>query len=139
MVVRRAPSSRPKNGSCASAWDRTSGFRGHRPSAARGGLPAREVLERGLADAGAAAARLPSGASAPMLLADPRRSEAMDEDRLNIEIRKFLKEVGVTSQREIERVVREGRAKGPALKLRMVLTAEGTPLEHVVERTIEVG
>jgi hypothetical protein len=82
---------------------------------------------------------LPSGASAPMLLADPRRSEAMDEDRLNIEIRKFLKEVGVTSQREIERVVREGRAKGPALKLRMVLTAEGTPLEHVVERTIEVG
>ncbi len=63
----------------------------------------------------------------------------MDEDRLNIEIRKFLKEVGVTSQREIERVVREGHAKGPTLKLRMVLTAEGAPLEHVVERTIEVG
>lgn len=61
----------------------------------------------------------------------------MDEDRLNIEIRKFLKEVGVTSQREIERVVRAGA--GPSLRLRMVLTAEGTPLEHVVERMIEVG
>lgn len=63
----------------------------------------------------------------------------MDEDRLNIEVRKFLKEVGVTSQREIERVVREGRVKGGTLKLRMVLSAEGTPLEHVVERTIDIG
>ena len=32
----------------------------------------------------------------------------MDEDRFNMELRKFLKEVGVTSQREIERVGREG-------------------------------
>ena len=63
---------------------------------------------------------------------------AMDEDRFNIEIRKFLKEVGVTSQREIERVVREGQAQGGALKLRMTLTAENTPLQHVVERTIIV-
>ena len=62
----------------------------------------------------------------------------MDEDRFNIEIRKFLKEVGVTSQREIERVVREGQAQGGALKLRMTLTAENTPLQHVIERTIEV-
>ena len=29
----------------------------------------------------------------------------MDEDRFNIDVRKFLKEVGVTSQREIERAV----------------------------------
>lgn len=63
----------------------------------------------------------------------------MDEDRFNIELRKFLKEVGVTSQREIERTVREGRAKGGKLKLRMVLTAEGTPLDHVIERTIDIG
>jgi metal-sulfur cluster biosynthetic enzyme len=62
----------------------------------------------------------------------------MDEDRFNIEIRKFLKEVGVTSQREIERVVREDQAQGGALKLRMTLTAENTPLQHVIERTIEV-
>jgi hypothetical protein len=63
----------------------------------------------------------------------------MDEDRFNIELRKFLKEVGVTSQREIERVAREGLAQGGTLKLRMTLTAENAPLEHVVERTISLG
>jgi len=36
----------------------------------------------------------------------------MDEDRFNMAVRKFLKEVGVTSQREIQRVVRDGEAKG---------------------------
>ena len=63
----------------------------------------------------------------------------MDEDRFNIAIRKFLKEVGVTSQREIERVVREGTVKGDTLRLRMTLTSESAPLEHVVETTIPVG
>jgi 16S rRNA U516 pseudouridylate synthase RsuA-like enzyme len=62
----------------------------------------------------------------------------MDEDRFNIDIRKFLKEVGVTSQREIERVVREGQVKGGTLKLLMTLTAENTALQHVIERTINV-
>jgi len=62
----------------------------------------------------------------------------MDEDRFNIDVRKFLKEVGVTSQREIERVVREGQVQGSTLKLRMTLTAENTPLQHAVERTITV-
>ena len=57
----------------------------------------------------------------------------MDEERLNIAVRKFLKEVGVTSQREIERVVREGKVEGTELKLRMTLKAENAPLEHVVE------
>lgn len=63
----------------------------------------------------------------------------MDEDRFNIELRKFLKEVGVTSQREIERVAREGQVPGGSLKLRMTLTAENVALEHVVERTISLG
>ncbi|HEY8124593.1 MAG TPA: DUF6494 family protein [Methylocystis sp.] len=62
----------------------------------------------------------------------------MDEDAFNMAIRKFLKEVGVTSQREIERVVREHKASGDRLKLRMTLTAEGTPLNHVVESEINV-
>jgi metal-sulfur cluster biosynthetic enzyme len=53
-------------------------------------------------------------------------------------IRKFLKEVGVTSQREIERIVREHKTRGDRLKLRMTLTAEGTPLNHVVESEIDV-
>ena len=61
----------------------------------------------------------------------------MDEDHLNMAIRKFLKEVGVTSQREIERVVRESGAGKPSLRLRMTLTSEDAPLlKHVVVTTI---
>lgn len=63
----------------------------------------------------------------------------MDEDRFNLAVRQFLKVVGVTSQREIERVVREGKVEGEQLKLRMVLTAENAPLTHVVEETIALG
>jgi 16S rRNA U516 pseudouridylate synthase RsuA-like enzyme len=62
----------------------------------------------------------------------------MDEDRFNMEMRKFLKEVGVTSQREIERLVREDAVTGGELRLRMTLTAENADLEHVVERTLPV-
>jgi metal-sulfur cluster biosynthetic enzyme len=61
----------------------------------------------------------------------------MDEDRFNIALRKFLKVVGITSQREIERVVREGKVEG-TVKLRMTLTAENAPLNHVVEETIDL-
>ena len=63
----------------------------------------------------------------------------MDEDRFNIQMRKFLKEVGVTSQREIEKVVRDGQVEGKTLKVRMTLTAENAALEHVVEGEIELG
>jgi len=63
----------------------------------------------------------------------------MDEDRFNTAIRKFLKEVGVTSQREIERIVCEGAVNGPTLRLRMTLTSEDAPtLDHVVETAIEL-
>ena len=62
----------------------------------------------------------------------------MDEETLNLSIRKFLKAVGITSQREIERVVREGRVEGTELKLRMTLTAENAPLNHIVEETIDL-
>jgi Family of unknown function (DUF6494) len=64
----------------------------------------------------------------------------MDEDRFNMAIRKFLKEVGVTSQREIERVAREGEAKGQTLRLTMTLTSDDAPsLKHVVETTISIA
>ena len=46
-------------------------------------------------------------------------------------IRKFLKHVGVTSQRKIENLVRSGEVMGGKLKLRMTLSAEGAPLKHV--------
>ena len=64
----------------------------------------------------------------------------MDEDQLNMAIRKFLKQVGVTSQREIERVAREGAIKGKQLRLRMTLTSDDDPeLKHVVETSIDLS
>ena len=63
----------------------------------------------------------------------------MDEDKFNMSVRKFLKHVGVTSQREIERVVREGKVHSGKLKVKMVLTAPGTDLNHVIEQDIDVG
>ena len=62
----------------------------------------------------------------------------MNEDSFHIVLRKFLKVVGVTSQWEIERVVREGKVEGTQLKLRMTLTAENAPLNHIVEETIDL-
>ncbi|MGL4287372.1 MAG: DUF6494 family protein [Phreatobacter sp.] len=63
----------------------------------------------------------------------------MDEDRFNMAIRKFRKEVGVTSQREIERIIREGAAQGDALRLRMTLTSQGAPaLRHGVKTTVDL-
>ena len=64
----------------------------------------------------------------------------MDEQRFNMSMRKFLKEVGVTSQQAIERVVRDERLGGKGkLKVKMVLTADGTGLKHVVDGEIDLG
>ncbi len=63
----------------------------------------------------------------------------MDDDKFNMSLRKFLKQVGVTSQREIERVVREKKLSTGKLKVKVVLTAAGTSLNHVVEDEIDLG
>jgi 16S rRNA U516 pseudouridylate synthase RsuA-like enzyme len=64
----------------------------------------------------------------------------MNEDNFNMSLRKFLKHVGVTSQQEIERVVREKSLKGKGrLKVKIVLTAEGTDLNHIVEGQINLN
>ena len=60
----------------------------------------------------------------------------MEEDRFNMSMRKFLKQVGVTSQQEIERIVRDERPSGQSLKVKVVLTIEGTDLHHEVEGEI---
>lgn len=39
-------------------------------------------------------------------------SATLDEEKFNLEIRKFLKVVGITSQREIEQAVRDAVAAG---------------------------
>jgi len=62
----------------------------------------------------------------------------MENEKFNMSLRRYLKHVGVTSQQEVERVVHERHLKGK-LKLKMVLTAEGTNLKHVVEDDIELG
>ena len=62
----------------------------------------------------------------------------MDEDVFNMSMRKFLKQVGVTSQQKIEEAVRAAGSKGPVIA-RVVLTLEGLDMEHVVEGVIETG
>lgn len=61
----------------------------------------------------------------------------MSEENFNMSLRKFLKQVGVTSQREIEEVARTMDGSGK-MKVKMVLTAEGTSLNHVVEGEIDL-
>jgi hypothetical protein len=68
----------------------------------------------------------------------------MDEDRFNMEIRKFLKLVGVTSQREIEEAVRSalkaGKLKGnETLRARVQLTLDGVGLSKTIEGEIALG
>jgi hypothetical protein len=68
----------------------------------------------------------------------------MDEDEFNISVRKFLKVVGITAQREIEKAVREalntGRLRGDEiLKAKMTLEIGVLGLTHSVEEGIELG
>ncbi len=61
-------------------------------------------------------------------------------EEFNMSMRKFLKQVGVTSQQEIERIVREADLAGKnSLSVKVVLTAEGTDLNHVVEGDIDIS
>ena len=52
-------------------------------------------------------------------------------DDFNMSMRKFLKEVGVTSQQRIERAARASGRAGP-FEAKVVLTIDGLDLEHVV-------
>ena len=68
----------------------------------------------------------------------------MDEDRFNMSVRKFLKAVGVTSQREIESAVRQaveaGRLRsGGKVKAKATLTVEAVGLKHEIEAENELG
>ena len=68
----------------------------------------------------------------------------MNEDKFNSSLRGFLKKVGITSQREIEKAVRDaladGRLKGhEKLSAKMVLTIDGVGLTHEITEEIELG
>ncbi|MCF6305880.1 MAG: DUF6494 family protein [Rhodobacteraceae bacterium] len=59
-------------------------------------------------------------------------------DEFNMSMRKFLKQVGVTSQQAIENAMREaGDTSGREFTAKVVLTIDGIELEHVVEGTIQ--
>ncbi len=67
----------------------------------------------------------------------------MDEDIFNMELRKFLKKVGVTSQREIEGAIRDevasGKLKGDeTVKAKVTLTLEGVGLSYDIDGDISL-
>ncbi len=63
----------------------------------------------------------------------------MDDEKFNMSMRKFLKQVGVTSQQQIEKAVRESGKTSGTVAVRVVLTGADVGLEHVVEGEIELG
>jgi hypothetical protein len=67
----------------------------------------------------------------------------MNEDAFNMSVRKFLKKVGVTAQREIEQAVREAEASGKlgvgALPAKATFTIGGVNLTFDVTGEIETG
>lgn len=67
----------------------------------------------------------------------------MNEDKLNMSVRKFLKKVGVASQREIEEAVRlaviSGQLKGnEMLPAKVKLTVGGIDLTLEIEGSVEL-
>lgn len=68
----------------------------------------------------------------------------MDDDKFSMSVRKFLKIVGVTGQREIEKAVRvamqSGRLQGSeTIEAHMTLEIPALNLKHVIEQPIELG
>ena len=68
----------------------------------------------------------------------------MDEEGFNIQLRKFLKKVGIQSQREIEQAVRDGIASGAlqgneTLKASVRLQLSETGLDVTIEDDIKLA
>ncbi len=68
----------------------------------------------------------------------------MDEEIFNMQIRKFLKNVGVTSQREIETAVRaaleDGTLKGEeTIKAKVTLSIDSLGVSADIEGNIELS
>jgi hypothetical protein len=67
----------------------------------------------------------------------------IDQEKLGMEIRKFLKKVGITSQREIENAIREkienGKLQGvDSLPSRMILQIPELGLEYTIDSDIDL-
>jgi len=69
---------------------------------------------------------------------------ALNEEKLNLEIRKFLKVVGITSQREIEKAVREAveagtLAPGTTISAKVTLEVPALGIERVISEELELS
>ena len=67
----------------------------------------------------------------------------MNEDNLNMEIRKFLKKVGISSQRIIEssinNAIKEGNVnKGMKIDLEMKLNINSLNIVHIISDKIKI-
>ena len=67
----------------------------------------------------------------------------MNEDHLNLEIRKYLKKVGITSQRELEshikKSINEGSLKvGDGLDIEMKLVVNDINLQHIISDKLTI-
>jgi hypothetical protein len=63
----------------------------------------------------------------------------MSDENFNMTMRKFLKQVGVTSQQAIEEAMRDAgvdTTSGKTFSAKVVLTVNDLDLEHVVEGSI---
>jgi Family of unknown function (DUF6494) len=68
----------------------------------------------------------------------------MDEEALNLSVRKFLKKLGVTAQREIEQAMREAAAGGrlagrTAFPAKATITVQGIDLAFEIDGDIEIA
>lgn len=66
----------------------------------------------------------------------------MNDQDFNMSMRKFLKQVGVTSQQQIEQAVRAAMESGKingAVPVKVTLTIDEIGLTHVVDGIIETG
>jgi hypothetical protein len=67
----------------------------------------------------------------------------MNEDKFNLELRSFLKRVGITSQREIEKVVRDALENGTLqgneqIAVKVTLEVEAPEAMKTIEGTISL-
>lgn len=58
-------------------------------------------------------------------------------DDFNMSMRKFLKQVGVTSQQAIEEAMRQTDTAGKEFTAKAVITIDGLDMEHVVTGKIK--
>ena len=68
----------------------------------------------------------------------------MDENALNINIRKFLKKLGIKSQREIEQAIRDGIGRGlltgnERLMAKARITLDGTDMDFTLTEEISLA